>query len=301
MQAFDSPPRLKGDNAVKLAYSTLACPDWTVERAVQAASEYGYDGIEWRLADGAVLSPQTPQAVKLRVVQATRRAALSVACLDTGCQLVQVSDEARSKTVQDIKEMVDLATQLEAPLLRVFGGPLPNGLSRTDLLEPTAQTLRQAAEYAAQNGVKIVLETHDAWSHSADAIALVEAATGTLGQPFDDKDTSGPGILWDVHHPYRMGESPAQTLSTLHNGKAVAHVHIKDAYRRQPENNLDEWQLCLLERGEVPVKEIVRLLQAVDYKDYLSLEWEKKWHPEIEEPEVALPQVATLLRQYLST
>jgi hypothetical protein len=31
----------------------------------------------------------------------------------------------------------------------------------------------------------------------------------------------------------------------------------------------------------------------------LSLEWEKKWHPEIEEPEVALPQYVMVMRDYI--
>ncbi len=38
---------------MRLAYSSLACPAWTVEGAVAAVARYGYDGIEWRLADAA--------------------------------------------------------------------------------------------------------------------------------------------------------------------------------------------------------------------------------------------------------
>jgi hypothetical protein len=30
------------------------------------------------------------------------------------------------------------------------------------------------------------------------------------------------------------------------------------------------------------------------------VEWEKKWHPDLAEPEVALPQHADLLREYLA-
>jgi hypothetical protein len=31
------------------------------------------------------------------------------------------------------------------------------------------------------------------------------------------------------------------------------------------------------------------------------VEWEKRWHPEIEEPEVALPQYLDLLRAWLES
>ena len=37
---------------MKLAFTTLACPDWTLEQAVDAAQRYGYAGIELRLLDG---------------------------------------------------------------------------------------------------------------------------------------------------------------------------------------------------------------------------------------------------------
>ena len=56
----------------------------------------------------------------------------------------------------------------------------------------------------------------------------------------------------------------------------------------------------LLGEGEVPAREIVRLLVAEGYQGYLSAEWEKKWHPEIEEPEIAIPQHAQVLRRWLA-
>jgi len=47
------------------------------------------------------------------------------------------------------------------------------------------------------------------------------------------------------------------------------------------------------------VREMLRALASRGYQGYLSVEWEKKWHPEIPEPEVALPQHARVLRAYL--
>jgi sugar phosphate isomerase/epimerase len=94
-----------------------------------------------------------------------------------------------------------------------------------------------------------------------------------------------------------MGETPFQTLANLQ--QLLSHVHIKDA-QRDPAEKIG-WHLTLLEEGEVPVREIIGLLKQANYQGYLSVEWEKKWHPEIEEPEVALPQYAELLQSYLAT
>jgi sugar phosphate isomerase/epimerase len=55
----------------------------------------------------------------------------------------------------------------------------------------------------------------------------------------------------------------------------------------------------LLGQGEVPVQEMIALLAHDGYQGWVSVEWEKRWHPEIEEPEVALPQHRRLLDSWL--
>jgi hypothetical protein len=47
------------------------------------------------------------------------------------------------------------------------------------------------------------------------------------------------------------------------------------------------------------VKEQVAVLAKAGYKGYYCFEWEKKWHPEIEEPEVAFPHYAKTMAKYL--
>ena len=42
------------------------------------------------------------------------------------------------------------------------------------------------------------------------------------------------------------------------------------------------------------------MLAEGGYKGYYCFEWEKKWHPEIEEPEVAFPHYARTMREYLA-
>ncbi len=176
---------------MKLAYSSLACPSWTVEEAADAVARYGFDGIEWRLADGEPITSG-------------------------------------------------------APAVRVFGGPLPDGVSIGEALAPAAEVLSGIAHYAAAHGIQILVETHDpAWSRSANAVALMAAA----GVP-------SVGILYDVLHPCRMGEMVEQTLSTL--GQHVKLVHVKDGHR--PPDGSEEWPLCALGEGDVPLDTILATL-----------------------------------------
>jgi sugar phosphate isomerase/epimerase len=91
-----------------------------------------------------------------------------------------------------------------------------------------------------------------------------------------------------------MGEDIETTWRVL--GPRIKHVHIKDGVRRAD----GSWQLVLLGKGEVPCRAVVELLHREGYQGYIAAEWEKKWHPEIEEPEVALPQHAETLRSWFA-
>jgi sugar phosphate isomerase/epimerase len=138
------------------------------------------------------------------------------------------------------------------------------------------------ADSAARAGVKIGVETHDEFA-SATTVARALALA----------PSPAVGAIWDMFHTARMGETPAQVLDAL--GDRLLNVHLKDGRRTAA----DGWQLLLLGEGEIPVKDALRLLNERGYDDFVSVEWEKKWHPEIAEPEVAFPQHLALLREYV--
>ncbi len=266
---------------MKLAYSSLACPAWTIEEAAEAAARYGYAAIEWRLADGATIGPDASAEVCRRLREAPAAHGIEIACLDTSCRITQPSSAERAATIEAGQRMLDLAAELGAPFARVFGGALPVGTTRAEILAPTAEVLHTLGVYGSERGVTVALETHDAWTSSADVMELIrEVALPSVK------------VLWDAHHTYRSGEQPAQTLALM--GDAIAYVHLKDS--RSASGKAGEWTYCLLNEGSVPLREICALLKRSGYDGYLSLEWEKKWHPEIAEPEIALPQAVPYLR-----
>ena len=267
---------------MKFAYSSLACPQWTIEEAIEAAVRYGYDAIEWRMADGEIITSETPAAVRRRLREVPAAHTIAIACLDTSCRVVQPSAEERAKVIEEAQRMIDLAAELGAPFVRVFGGALPEGITRSAIIEPTAAVLRTIGAYGAEHNVTVTLETHDAWSSSTDVLELLQAV-----------DLPAVKVLWDIHHTYRMGEAPTQSVATL--GSAIAYVHIKDG---RPAKTADGWELCLLNEGVVPLREACSALKQSGYDGTISLEWEKKWHPEIAEPEIALPQAIPWLHDY---
>ncbi len=267
--------------ADRLAFSTLAFPAHTLAEAVSLGRAYGYAGVELRLIDGELIDPAALTAsARAEVSRTAAQAGLPIVAVDSSIQLTS-EDPA-----PQLRQFIELASDLESPLVRVFGGPLPAaGPDRQARLAAAAAILEQAVPVASRLGVCIGVETHDAFSASAvvaELLALVPSGW--------------VGAVWDSHHPHRMGESPAQVFANL--GARVLLAQVKDA-RRDPGRD-DGWQLVPLGAGEVPVPEILELLDAGGYQGWISVEWEKRWHPEIEEPQVALPQQRRQLAAWLS-
>lgn len=265
---------------LQLAFSTLGCPSWTIERVGEAAREYGYAGVEVRLLDGEILPHDLDSDGRARIKRAL--AGLAIPCVDTSVRFNYADPAVRAQNRADAVRYLELANQLESPLIRVFCGQPDDGATAATAVERLSESLAELAPVAERHGVGIALETHDAMSAGrtvADVLAGVPARS--------------IGALWDSHHPYRMGETPEETLGLL--ADRLLLTHVKDARRAG-----DGWQLVLLGEGEVPVREMLIALHRHGWSGWVSVEWEKKWHPEIPDPEVALPQHASLLREYLA-
>jgi sugar phosphate isomerase/epimerase len=267
----------------RIAFSTLAFPDATLAAAASAGRRWGYSGIELRLIDGELIDPAMPAARRAQVGRTLAAAGLPVVAVDSSIRLT--GDDAGPA----LRRFLQLASDWEAPLVRVFGGDLDPPPARRDRLRDAARVLEEAVPLAARLGVAIGVETHDAFSASsvvAELLALLSA---------DRVPSHLVGAVWDSHHPHRMGETPAEVYANL--GPRILLAQVKDA-RRAPDG---EWQLVLLGAGEVPVRQMLGLLTAGGYPHWISVEWEKRWHPEIEAPEVALPQHLDLLATWLES
>jgi len=220
-----------------------------------------------------------PAAARSRVKRTVTAAGLPVVAVDSSIRLT--GDDPGS----GLGRFLELAHDWESPLVRVFGGPLAadraDPQTRQEQLCAAARVLESCVPLARRLGVAIGVETHDDFSSSSVLAGLLAMA-----------DPDSVGAVWDSHHPHRTGETPAEVYANL--GRRILLTQIKDA-RRGPE---DDWRLVLLGEGEVPVRQILALLAARGYRRWISVEWEKRWHPEIEPPEVALPQYLAMLARW---
>jgi sugar phosphate isomerase/epimerase len=268
---------------MKFGLSTLGCPGWTLERVAEAAVEYGYDGIELRVLDGEIITPALLRANRVRLVQLFGKGIPALIGLGTSCRFTAASAAERAAQGKELLEFIAIAGDLGVPMVRVFGGKITDGASDEVAIERVSGGLNSCSGAAEASNVVIALETHDDFSRS-----------GMVARALAKVPSRSVGAIWDVHHPYSMGEALAEVWTNL--APRLVHVHLKDARRR-----LDGgWDLVLLGQGEVPCREILRALVLRDYQGYVVAEWEKKWHPSIEEPEVAFPQHIALMRQWIA-
>jgi sugar phosphate isomerase/epimerase len=270
---------------MKLAFTTLACPGWTIEEAASQGRAAGYEGIELRLLDGEVVGPSLSAANRRRVRDACAAEGLALICLDTSVRIAQPEREPREQQIRDGLAMLELAAELGAPLIRVFAMP-PEGVAPVDSVPGAAACLAPLAERAQELGIAVTLETHDAFCDSRIVAQVLEQVPGP-----------GAGALWDLLHPYRIGEPFEETLARLR--RRLLHVHVKDG--KPPADGGSNWDLTLLGQGAVPTAAILAALREAGYDGWLAVEWEKKWHPELAEPELALPQHSAELRAYLAS
>ena len=270
---------------MKLSASTLGCPDWTLDQILARFKAYGYDGVELRGIGPDLDLTQSAHFATPGALEKTRQnfldAGLEICCVDASARFTDADAGERAKHAEEARRAIDLAVALGAHLVRVFGGAIPEGGSRAVSQGFLVENLRALGDYARSAGgnVSVVLETHDAFSTGAqvaDALAQV--------------DHPAVGALWDLHHPFRAGEFPAETFAAL--SPYVKLTHAKDS---RPGGTY-----CLLGEGDVPVREMLALLHTGGYDGYVSVEWEKRWIPELDDPQEALPQYATTLRRYLS-
>ena len=271
---------------MKFSFSTLACPDWSMPQIIAIASSAGYDGIELRFVedeDSFWKLPAFRGAQLASTKQALSDHGLTISCVDTSCRFHSPDPQERSRWLEEGERMADLAASLSAPGIRVFGEKIQAGAHRASTRSWIADSVRALGERVA-GGIEVWLETHGDFA-SASATAEVLRESGSLKV----------GAVWDPANCFlETGERPQESARVL--GPRIRHVHIKDL--RQ---NSAGWKPALTGEGDFPLQEVRSALCQLDYQLFASFEWEKKWHPEIADADIALPHFIRWFRENWET
>jgi sugar phosphate isomerase/epimerase len=264
---------------MKICLTTLGCPNWDLDTICAKGKEYGFDGIDFRgLLD--TLDITTLPVFTSGVAETKRKIAdadLEISGIASSITLCE--PEKHESNLEEAKRTISVAHALGCQNIRVFGGGNLDRFSRENLAEIGRECMEDIFALDGATELSWLFETHDHWIRARDCKLLLDRISN-----------SAFGALWDMGHTSRVGgESPEESYTAL--GSRIGHTHLKDA-AYDPEHAQameDGWRYVLPGTGQLPLVEAITLLKHHGYDGWLMFEHEKRWHPELPEPEIAFP------------
>ena len=279
------PPHPAPKKLPPLSFSTLGCPDWTFPTIMDFAKKNSYQGIEVRGILRQMDLPKCPEFNSPAAISATLRQmqdhGLQFVDLGSSSELHHADPATRKDHLDHGRQFIDLAHELHCPYIRVFPNQLPKDQDRNATIELIIKGLIELGEHAHGSGVTVLMESH---GEIVDSILLEQIMKGAEGP--------NTGMVWDIYNMWSITkEPPAQVYGRLK--KYIHHTHIKDGKtiggHMVNGRMVDaKEQYALLGQGESPIFDAIKLLYDDGYPGFYSFEWEKLWHPEIADPEIAL-------------
>ena len=264
-----------------IAFSTLACPEWSATETVRRAAALGYDAIEWRGGPEGHVNPGWSAADRRRLRAFMLEHGVAPLAITAYPSLVTPDPEARAAHVADLIDHLDLAADLGASAVRAFIGVIEDAASRPALIDRAIAALRPAADRALELGVSVAIEPHDDFARSETLVPILAAL-----------DHPAVGAIWEIGNAWEVGEHPDVGAAGL--GPWIRYVQVKDG-RGQGAH----WRLTAIGEGEVPLLDAFRRLAAQGPLPPISIEWERAWHPELAPAEEALGPALAMVRALL--
>ena len=261
---------------MKISFSTLACPDWSWSDIYSMAKDFKFDGIELRGLGNEIFSvkaqPFTDSQLPATIAK-LKSLSLEIPCLDSGACLKFKDKYAEAEA--EITAYAQLANKIGASYIRILAdlGPKPVDEVDDDYI---VETLKKLVPVAEEYNVTLLVETNGVYSNTARLAAVLEKV-----------GSRKVAALWDMHHPYRFGgESPEQTVANL--GEYIKFIQVKDSVVGADGNV----EYRIMGSGDIPVKEMITALEAINYNGYISLEWVKRWARDLSDAGIVIPQFA---------
>lgn len=241
---------------MKYSFMSFSTPTLSLTEMLNVAKRYGYEGIEPRLDAGHAHGVEAQTTAEQRTVirgQAAE-AGIALACLATS---LRYADPAQTEDMlRQTHERIDLTGDVGAPAMRVFGGGIPEGVTRQQAMDLLVKSLNAVADHAAERGVTLCIETHDDWCNPAHVAAVLER----VNHP-------AIGANWDIMHPVRSKNATMdESFETLKPW--IRHLHIHDGRTVEGKS-----QLCPIGEGDIDHKRALERLMEIHYQGFISGEW----------------------------
>lgn len=240
---------------------------------IKTAAEIGFEGIEFTgfspNGDGV-----DPIEMAKKVKDACAEAGLEIMSWTIGADFLRNDVDAE---IERLRGQVDIAAALGAPKMRHDAtGGFPdrvNGLAEyMEALPIVAKGYAGVTEYAADKGVKTMIENHGFFFQDSDR---VEALINKVGNP-------NFGALVDIGNFLCADEEPMRAVKRM--APYAFHVHAKDFHVKCACADPGEgWfksrggtplRGAIVGHGNVNIKRCIEILKEGGYDGFLSIEFE---------------------------
>ncbi|MGA2820021.1 MAG: sugar phosphate isomerase/epimerase family protein [Anaerolineales bacterium] len=223
------------------------------EKAAKAHA-LGADGLELMTAEPAMLDiPDLQRHLQAQglVVSAVGSGAAAIV---SGLTLLDSDRDRAGRARERLHELIRFAAQMQAPLVTIgsFRGRLStagsNGRARL------AAILREAAELAAEHGIRLAIEPLN--RYEADLVNTAEQGLAFL----DEIGHGSVGLLLDTFHANIEEKSWSEPFQRAMRADKLWHVHIGDNNRLPPG------------QGMIDFAKVIAILGEIGYDGFLSAE-----------------------------
>ena len=145
---------------IKFAFSTVACPDWTLRNVAERAKEMGFDGVDLRtLGPGSAgLSCDPALSEPSKVSQILSDAGIEPICLSTSLALHYKDVTKAHRARFDILRALDDAAEIGCGAVRIFGNEVRPGEDHRSVISRITSRMPAIADKAGQTGVQLLFE-----------------------------------------------------------------------------------------------------------------------------------------------
>ncbi len=251
---------------MRIAYSTIACPLWTLEQVASKAAEFGYLGVELRSFDDlSVKISSEPFRFEPAIIESVfDDAGVNAVSLATSIRYDRVIDppvvgrmcQDEEEGVRDTKVYVDFADRAGIEFVRVFGNHLPAAEPKTWSMRRVSDRLKLAAQTARNTKVRLLIENAGSFAIAESLLELINIV-----------DSPWLEVSFNALASHQAGQCPIEAMRILADRLEVVKVCDLD----------HDGNPVKLGEGIMPIREMIEALDTMNYTGWIVYEYPKLW------------------------
>jgi fatty-acyl-CoA synthase len=250
---------------IKLAFSTVACPEKPLRDVAAMAEAVGAQGVELRTfgSNSTRFACDPAMSDTTKVVRMFADAGARICTVASSCRFDEpvtppivgrlIGDV--EKSVREAKFAIDLASDLGASFVRVFGFERPDGISQASTDAMVIERLVKVCDHARHRNLKVALENGGSYRTATSVAAIIDE----VGSPL-------LGACYNTAVAVEAGESPEHGANVL--GDRLLIAKVKDFRGALP---------CAVGQGDMHCREAIKALIAAGFGGWVVYEYDRAW------------------------